>query len=314
MDIYQNNFCIVGFGNHAKTKLLPALQNSNKNILGIVSSKENLSTKITVFKNLQEAIDESNINTIFVISSPPNQHFSQMKLILKANRNVYVEKPIFINPSEAECIQTFLKDKKLIVVELLMYKYTKHYQNFLKIWNNNKHLKIECYFNIPEIPLNTFRDENDITSSPLYDIGCYILSLLVDLKIPLKNIKIQNVIIKKKKVIKFYLSGFFKKLEIYLEFGIGEEYKNLVRLSVSKNYTIEFNKFFYGRKSDKDVVYKNKNVLEKNSINDQDGFENIFNHPHSFWLANQNKRFVNIIKVNKKLISLTEDLSALKQL
>jgi len=57
LDIYQNNFCIVGFGNHAKTKLLPALQNSNKNILGIVSSKENLSTKITVFKNLQEAIE-----------------------------------------------------------------------------------------------------------------------------------------------------------------------------------------------------------------------------------------------------------------
>ena len=95
---------------------------------------------------------------------------------------------------------------------------------------------------------------------------------------------------------------------------IGEEYKNLVRLSISKNYTIEFNKFFYGRKSDKDVVYKNKNVLEKNFINDHDGFENIFNHSHSFWLANQNKRFTNIIKVNKKLISLTEDLSALKQL
>jgi hypothetical protein len=310
LDINQNNFCIVGFGNHAKTKLLPALEKSNKNIFGIVSSKTYLRTNIKIFKSLQEAINASNKNTIFVISSPPKQHFCQMKLILNANRNVYVEKPIFVNSKEAKFFKNFLKEKKLIAVELLMYKYTKQYKNFIKIWNLNKdkYIKIECYFNIPETPLNTFRDNNDIISSPLYDIGCYVLSLLVDLKISLKNIKIFDVVIEKNKFVKFYLVGFFKQLEIYLEFGVEKEYKNLVRLSDSKDINVEFNKFFYGRKSDKDIVYKGKNIFKRKVINDYDGFENIFNYPRSFWLANQNKRFENIIKVNNKLISLTESL------
>ena len=310
MNICRNNYCIVGFGNHAKTRLLPTLEKLNKKIFGIVSSKQDLNLQTKVFKNLQDALNKSNSNTNFIISTPPKEHFAQMKQILDAGRNIYVEKPIFSNFDEAKYISNFLNRKKLFVVELLMYKYTKQYKKFLQIWGKKKNqcIQIECFFNIPDIPSNTFRDNKDIISSPLYDIGCYIFSLLVDLEISLKNIEISNIIIKDKKIIQFYICGFFKKLKIYIEFGIGKKYKNLVRLNFLKDYNIEFNKFFYGREAEKRIFFKNKNILKNFVFDDISGFENIFQHPDSFWLDNQRKRFENIIKVNKKLCSLTNGL------
>ena len=66
MDINKNNYCIVGFGNHAKTKLLPSLKKLNKNIFGIVSSKIDLNLQTNFFKNLQDAINQSNNFTNFI--------------------------------------------------------------------------------------------------------------------------------------------------------------------------------------------------------------------------------------------------------
>ena len=65
MNIKEFNYCIVGFGNHSKTKLLPALNNLNKKIFGIVSSKYIYDKKYQFFNNLKEAIAQSNDKTIF---------------------------------------------------------------------------------------------------------------------------------------------------------------------------------------------------------------------------------------------------------
>ena len=128
------------------------------------------------------------IKQFFVIGSPPKIHFSQTKLILETGRDIFVEKPIFTSVEEVRYIRGILNDKKNFVTELLMYKYTKQYQNFMKIWEKKSKncLKIECFFNIPSMPEKTFRKDSDILSSPLYDIGCYIISLFVDLNFSMK--------------------------------------------------------------------------------------------------------------------------------
>ena len=35
----QNNYCIIGYGNHTKSKILPAILKINKNNIYIVSKK-----------------------------------------------------------------------------------------------------------------------------------------------------------------------------------------------------------------------------------------------------------------------------------
>lgn len=302
----RENYFIVGFGNHAQKRLLPALENSNKIVSGIVSSKQHLNTSIPIFKNLKNAINSASNSTKFIISSPPKIHFSQVKKILNINKNIYVEKPIFINSFQAKEINKILINKNVFVTELLMYKYTRLYQRFLKTWSirKNRCIKLECYFNIPEIPNNTFRDDDSLISSPLYDIGCYPLNLLVDLQISLKNLKILNINRKNKKMMNFKIRGFYKQLEIYLEFGIGKEYKNLVRIKFEEDDIMEFDKFFYGIECKKNILIKNKNKYKNIILEDVNGFEKIFSHPPSFWKKNQIKRFQNIIKVNNKLMSL----------
>ena len=49
--------CIIGFGNHAKSKILPALENVGIKIGGIVSSKDQLMLPgVEIFTNVADAI------------------------------------------------------------------------------------------------------------------------------------------------------------------------------------------------------------------------------------------------------------------
>ena len=261
------------------------------------------------FDTLDDAIESSNPKTIFVISSPPKNHFSQIKKILDAKRNIFVEKPIFVKSSEATIIQNIITSNKLFVVELLMYKYTLLYREFIKIWKIKKKFcsKIECYFNIPDIEPGTFRDNKDVFSSPFFDIGSYIFTLLVDLGFSLDNLNFIRTREKNKKIVQFYISGFSKEIELYLEFGIGKKYKNCVILNV-KGERIKFEKFFYGRKDVKSILSKDETVYKKIFIKDINGFEKMFSMSSEFWFKKQCKRFSNIIEVNNKFDSLVKDL------
>ena len=87
------NFCIVGSGNHAITKVIPALIAGNKDIKGIVSSKKNILSEFKKFNNIKESLINLPKDTVFVIASPPDMHFKQAREIIKYGRDVIVEKP-----------------------------------------------------------------------------------------------------------------------------------------------------------------------------------------------------------------------------
>lgn len=314
MDV--SNYCIVGYGNHAETKLIPALKNTNKQIFAIVSSKKLLfQQNCKVFSNLDEALDKSSKETIFIISTPPQAHFNQIKTILCSKRSVFVEKPIFTGSKDVLFIQNMLSKGGLFVAEALMYKHTILYTKFIDYWNKNKIniLKLECNFLIPSIPSNTFRDGFSISSSPLYDIGCYIISLLIDLNFQLDNLKIEEIFFKDSKIEKILINNTSEKIEILLNFGLNKEYKNSIKLFSSKN-SVEFSPFFYGRQEKKKILYEaNKNKKEI-VIDDCNAFENMFNISKNNWLSNQEKRFINILKVNIVLESLSDQVENFKSI
>tara|TARA_B100000989_G_scaffold292812_1_gene269288 strand:+ start:2090 stop:3070 length:981 start_codon:yes stop_codon:yes gene_type:complete len=304
------NYCIVGYGNHAKNKLLPVLLRLNKKVFGIVSSKKKVDTSIKIFKKLEQAINKADDKTIFILSSPPEVHFSQIKLLLEYNKNIFVEKPMSIHPQEVNTIIRDTRDKDIFVAEMLMYKYTKQYKHFVKFWDKKKDKcnKIECFFNIPKIPSGTFRNSNDITSSCLYDIGCYLISLLIDLKIYPENFKISKIVKKNKKFLQFIIEASTQKIDVYLEFGFGNEYVNLVKLNYMKNYIASFEKFFYGVEAKKTITLQNTRDLKEITINDINGFEKMFEKSNLYWQKTQKVRFNNLKKVNNILYSLSESL------
>ena len=83
-------------------------------------------------------MDKSNEKTIFVVSSPPKEHYPQTKLLLKFRKNILIEKPMFIHPWEVKLTKQDLKDSNVFVAEMLMYKFTFQYKKFIKFWNKKK--------------------------------------------------------------------------------------------------------------------------------------------------------------------------------
>ena len=306
-----NNYCLVGYGNHSVTKLLPALEKLKKNIMGIVStSNRSLDNKHMIFRNLEEAISKSDNSTVFIIATPPSVHLSQIKMIIAAERNVFVEKPIFISTRDVLDIESSLSQKKLFVVESMMFKHTFLYSKFLEYWVKYKKniIKLECFFLIPSLPLNTFRDELSIFSSPLYDMGCYIITLLIDLGYKLKNLRVEEVLYKKNKIEKIVIKNTFGSIEFLIEFGLGKKYQNSIKLSSKDSQFSEFSPFFYGREGMKKISSNCNNIF----IEDFNAFEEMFRMSNNFWLSNQKKRFIKLKKVNMVLEDLSDQISNYK--
>ena len=85
----NNNYCVVGIGNHAFSKLIPSIVKSGKKIIGIVSRSNNLYVrKYKRFKYLDQAINLLPKNTIFVVSTPPDTHFNLIKKLVAKRKNV----------------------------------------------------------------------------------------------------------------------------------------------------------------------------------------------------------------------------------
>ena len=136
---------------------------------------------------------------------------------------------------------------------------------------------IDINFCLPELPDNTFRDNNAISSSVVYDIGCYPISLLNDLDITDKIIKIKNI-----KNLRDYKNECFDievrsdNTKFNIKFGINNTYTNNIIIRMFNGEKIKFEPFFYGRKKEKRIVYSNTISKKVRVIKDKNLFEEMF--------------------------------------
>ena len=70
----------------------------------------------------------------------------------------------------------------------------------------------------------------------------------------------------------YCIAGKFNNCEIYSEFGVTGKYENYVKLSFDNGITILFDKFFYGRPSQK-TLYLKKKITRNIVIEDLNAFE-----------------------------------------
>ena len=302
---YWNKFCVVGLGKHAQLKIIPSLQASNKQILGVVTSGNIKSTQtlFKTFKTIDEALKNLSKDTVFIISTPPDIHNDQINKILKYGRDVIVEKPGFINSQDIINISQSENFNKNIIFEGFMYKYTKLYKKFIVFWTKNKKeiSTLKSYFYIPEVPKNTFREDKTIKSSCLYDMGCYSLSLLTDLGLDIDNIQISNFTMKDERILNMQLLGESDQVKIELNFGVSKKYKNTLELIKKNNDTIKFWPFFNGVPIDKFLEYCSLDNIELERFKDCNAFSRMFNLERKTLLLNQVNRFNNMFIVTDKL-------------
>ena len=303
----QKYFCIVGFGNHAQSKIIPAIKKTNGKIVGIVSGKSNLNNNYTFYSTLSKALLKVEPDTTFILCSPPDLHYLQTLEIIKNKHNVFVEKPVAISLLELKEIIKLSNEKKTFFVENFMYEYSKFYINFINFWNLEKNniKKIDIKFTLPKLPVNTFRHKINNYPVNLYDIGCYAINLTNNLS---NEAKYQISKIWNKGEIdneKIILISKAHMAEVKITFGLDESYKNLVKVTTLNKQQFRFEPFFFGREGYRTLKEINQTKIIENTIYDQDCFKTMFEKSSKYWIDTQESR--NKVMLNN--LSSLENLS-----
>lgn len=300
-------FCIVGVGGHARTKLIPALVANRQRIAGLVSRQRPDALPCgPVFATLEEALASVPADTAFVLATPPALHFEQACMAVAAKRDVIVEKPGFVTERDAREIARRCEAAGAVLVEGFMHRHTLLFERLLAFWEINRARvrALSIDFLVPALLPGTFRQAGTIESSCLYDIGCYGLSLLADLGLPLDGLHLAQG----GEVID--LAGRLDGIDVTLRIGVAEAYENRVELRTDDGAVTQFSPFFYGRPADKRIETRRNGTVEEEAFADANGFQAMFDVPRSAWRASQAARLERMIRVTRRLEQLGADLAA----
>lgn len=295
-----DSFFVVGYGRHAKSRIIPALKKNNQKISGIVSSSSTFPSPDIVFSDIESSFKASSLDTVYILCSPPQIHFKQASLILQSGRSVIIEKPAFLSLKEASLAIDLVRQKDLDLIEAFMYKHTRLYKNFISFWDQHKPSVKNIYINffIPDFPKSTFREKMPIFEAILFDIGCYPISLLVELFENCFDFHNLNISFESNdhisKTIK--ISMIINKINVLISIGIANSYQNNVEIEVNEKGRVRFSPFFYGQAVDKSISYELENNTRIDNFNDINGFEAMFQTKSSDWEKSKEIRFKKIIK------------------
>lgn len=302
-------YCVVGLGNHARTKLIPAILATGGQVAGLVTrSTDEVVPGAERFTELKSALLNLPGDTMFVLANPPALHGRQALEIMAAGHDVIVEKPAFVNETEAREATEVAQARDLVLVEAFMHRHTRLFSRFLTVWQDRRSeiVGLRIRFLVPEMPGGTFRQGGEISASGLYDIGCYALSLIDDLGLSLGAIGVSDVAFAgdpAREAVR--LQGVNRGVEIDALVGVGAEYANEVSLQLTGGGEISFAPFFYGRSGEKRVTDGREGV---SIISDPDAFRQMFSAPRSEWRASQAERSRSMVALATSLERLGRQL------
>jgi hypothetical protein len=296
----NRKICIVGYGKHVKSTIIPSL-NTNPQLIKIVTQKK--IDFYETFSNIKSALKKLSKDYIFFNSTPPKFHYLTSKLILNSGFNLIVEKPLCINVNQLNQLYRIAKKKNLFIFENMMYFYSKQFTLLKKILKKKDIKKIDINFSIPRVKKKSFRSENNFESSILYDLGCYPFSLISYFKFNNDNFK---VFFKKKSDKLSLVKIFFlaKNIEFNITIAVYKVYKNYLQITYKNKSIYRFNYFFYGKKIQKINYFQSFNKKIKFfKINEDNLFKNILNYSNEKLMRLHNFQYL-IIK--RYLISLNQ--------
>lgn len=297
-------FCVVGLGKHAIQKIIPSLINAEKKIIGIVSSQnKNKYSQFKCFKTVEDAIEYLPEDTVYILSTPPEIHNIQISKILNHGRDIIVEKPAFIKVEDIINARKSKNFKNNIIFEGFMHRYTILYKYFIDFWskNSNQVFELNSNFFIPEVPQNSFRQSNVLTSSCLYDMGCYGVSLINDIGFNIRDLQISDFVSSKKKLISFKIVGKINNIEVNINCGYADKYLNNVEIINVNKESINFYPFYKGTKEKKFIEIIKDSQREVKEISDCNGFEEMYKQDRGKLLENQKLRFERMTSVTEQL-------------
>ncbi len=111
-------FAIIGLGNHAINRVMPAIALSGNRISAIYSRNQEKASKeaekygAEPFTNLEKLFRDGDFESVY-IASPNFLHFEQAKMSMEKGKNVLLEKQMTLSSEDAKHLVSMAKEKKL---------------------------------------------------------------------------------------------------------------------------------------------------------------------------------------------------------
>ncbi|MDB3981409.1 Gfo/Idh/MocA family oxidoreductase [Acidimicrobiia bacterium] len=239
---------IVGFGNHAQRRILPALKSINQiDDIAVTSrsNKKNYTDEI-VYLNKDDILNSDIFFDAIIISSYPNVHIDNLKEFKNKSNSFLIEKPVTNYLDYLESSEYFDFHNNYAARECLMYFHHPIYRKFQEIINSDKIEAISASFKIPHIESNNFRYSKALGGSAILDQGVYPISLILENFKLIENSIDSSIGIQDNQSIDS--SGYLScksegGVEININWGIGFDYSNFVEV-ISNDIIYSFPMFF----------------------------------------------------------------------
>ncbi len=179
------NTGFIGAGSFAQSYLIPNVKAAGGSLDGVVTSRgitaKNVADKFGFnfcSSEVKDVLSKETINTVF-IATPHSSHASLVIESLKANKSVFVEKPLAINSEELQSvIETKKQHDKLLMVGFNR-RFAPVSESIKKEFHNiGEPLVINIRINAGFIPKDNWLQQKDIGAGRLIGEMCHFIDLM----------------------------------------------------------------------------------------------------------------------------------------
>jgi predicted dehydrogenase/threonine dehydrogenase-like Zn-dependent dehydrogenase len=185
--IKQGSIGIIGSGNFTKMTMMPALKKAGAHIKYISSAGGVSGTDLAKKYKIQSSTTDNNVLfndpnlDLVIVTTRHNSHAHFVCEAVKANKHVFVEKPLAINREQLKVIVDTIQEQsfsKTINVGFNR-RYSPHIQKMKQLLGANSQLNIIATMNAGFIPPEVWVHDMEIGGGRIVGEACHYLDLMV---------------------------------------------------------------------------------------------------------------------------------------
>lgn len=174
---------LIGAGSFAQNFLLPVLKQTDVELTSIATARPNnakyVADKYHIPSCLADASEmalQKEVNTVFVLSRH-DSHAKYVKEALKANKNVYVEKPLCLNELELEEIMKVYKESSAGLMVGFNRRFSPMIQSLQKFLGNELPKAIHYRINAGNLPADHWVHDSKVGGGRIIGEACHFIDL-----------------------------------------------------------------------------------------------------------------------------------------
>ncbi|MCX2432366.1 Gfo/Idh/MocA family protein [Pedobacter sp. GR22-10] len=234
------NIAIIGCSAIADKTVLPTIKGNSKFNLVMVGSRsiekgQQFALKYECdFGNYEDVLNSTEVDAVYV-SVPTGLHFEWGLKVLRAGKNLLLEKPFTSTIEQAEEIIEYAKSTDLIAMEGLAYVYHPYFLAIKDLLSQNvigEVRLLDSAFGFPKLPLSDIRNQKNIGGGAILDNLIYPLSSALSLfgreykKISYHLVIDEDLEIDERGVVRID----WNNKSANLTYGFGFSYKNIIEI------------------------------------------------------------------------------------